>query len=62
MASVPRSYVLRVYRRAQANRRITGILELPERGTREAFRSFDELKQLLAGAAPKRRKQSGGRR
>ena len=50
MAQSTTSYVLRIYRRKRAGQEITGILEIPEQDARLAFRSFDELKHLLAGA------------
>lgn len=46
------SFIVRIYRRPGAAREFAGIVELPERNTRAPFRSFAELKRLLAPDAP----------
>jgi hypothetical protein len=53
MRNFVRSYIVRVYRpQKKGSETISGLVEDPERGTRRAFRSFDELRFLLGSRRP----------
>ena len=50
MRSATTSYIVRVYRRGRRAHELSGMVEIPSRGTRQAFHGLDELMAILRGA------------